>query len=148
MGLAHGGTWSKDLTWLEPVTSCVNTNLTIEIEIKDTPDSFLSNSTVYFVDRGAFRDLDHTALETGPWVDNQTLNLFGRARKAARMCNVLTASFLNVSLPLDPSVETVPKIDVDNSTLDFNSLLFSAVHSDAIMIDRICQKRLESDISR
>jgi hypothetical protein len=137
VGLDLGGTWSEDLTWLEPVTSCADTNLTLQIEVRDSLVSFGSNTTLYLVDRGAFRDLDRTALETRPWTDNQTLDLFGRAHKAARMYNVLAAAFLNLSLPLDPAIGTIPRIDVGNSTLDFNSLLFSMLNRDNIRVSGI-----------
>ncbi|RYP19737.1 hypothetical protein DL765_003160 [Monosporascus sp. GIB2] len=138
--LVHGGTWSEDLTWLEPVTSCVDTNLTIQIEIVESLD-WRSNETVYLVDRGAFRDLDLNALESHIWNDNQTLDLFGRAYKAARMYNVFVADFLNVSLPLDPDVETIPKIDMQinarNKTLEANEQLFSTLNPDVIRIGKI-----------
>lgn len=134
VGLAYGGTWSEDLLWLEPVTSCADTNLSVEIQITDTPDSFTNNVTIFFVDRGAFRDLDLTALEAPPWGDNQTLDLFGRAHTAARMYNALAAlSFLNLTLPLDPSVQTIPKIDVKNSTFNFSSdIEYSYINSDIV----------------
>jgi len=136
-GLAYGGTWSEDLTWLEPVTRCADANLTVEIKIEATKDSFGKNQTISLVDRGAFRDLDITALETRLWADNQTLDLFGRAHKAARMYNVLAARFLNVSLPFNSSVGTIPTIDVANSTLDFNSLIFSDLGRNDIGIDEL-----------
>jgi hypothetical protein len=138
VGLEYGGTWREDLTWLEPVTSCADTNLTIEVEIQDV-EGFTDNTTISLVDRGAFRDLDLGALETRPWVDNQTLDLFGRAHKAARMYNVLAAHFLNVSLPQSG---TIPKIVVGDSPFDsnlrsYNSLLFSDVNRDNIMLGQI-----------
>ena len=137
VGLDLGGTWSEDLTWLEPVTRCADTNLTIEIQIQDDPEDFGSNSTVYLVDRGAFRDLDRTALETPPWTDNQTLDLFGRTHKAARMYNVLTAAFLNLSLPVDPAVGIIPRINVTKSSLNFSSTLFNGLSRDQIRVGTI-----------
>ncbi|KAL8376058.1 hypothetical protein RB595_007258 [Gaeumannomyces hyphopodioides] len=135
-GLAFGGTWTEDLTWLEPVTSCADTNLTAEYVTQVVEGSFTPNRTWTLIDRGAFRDLDMTALESPAWGDNQTLDLFGRAHKAARMYNVHAARVLNVSLPLDSSVGTIPKILLtngsDGSSLDkrFNDLLFSDVDVD------------------
>jgi hypothetical protein len=98
VGLVHGGTWTEDLTWIEPVTKCADTNLTVEMR-NYNDEEFSDNTTFYVVDRGAFLDLDVTALESPPWIDNQTLDLFGRAHKAARMHNVLVASSLNIPLP-------------------------------------------------
>jgi hypothetical protein len=100
VGLEHGGTWTEDITWIEPVTRCADTNLSIEIRSENDLD-FGDNTTFYVVDRGAFLGLDPTALESRPWIDNQTLDLFGRAHKAARMHNVLVASSFNISLPAE-----------------------------------------------
>jgi hypothetical protein len=142
IGLAYGGTWREDITWLEPVTSCADTNLTIEIDILDTAEAFLDNTTIRLVDRGAFRGLDLGALETRPWGDNQSLDLFGRAHKAARMFNVLTAKALNVSLPLGSSVETIPTIrvadgDFDPNLSQYNRIIFNSLSQDQIMISGI-----------
>ncbi|KAH7310668.1 hypothetical protein B0I35DRAFT_481967 [Stachybotrys elegans] len=136
LNLDHGGTWSEDLTWLEPVTSCADTNLTVEIETVDT-ESFLDNSTVFLVDRGAFRGLDLTALETRPWGDNQTLDLAGRAHKAARMYNVLIADTLNISLPLSPPSRTLRRINVEDAGLDSNLQFFGTIDTELISISSI-----------
>jgi hypothetical protein len=122
-GLAHGGTWSEDLTWLEAVTECVDTNLTVEVRIDHSMDSFYSNETYFIVDRGAFRDLDITALEAPPWNDNQTLDLFGRAYMAARMYNVLVGTTLNISLPLDASTERAPKVAIEDESSNIDIFL-------------------------
>lgn len=108
LGLHHGGTWSEDLTWVDPVTKCADTNLTIEYKEIKSQDSFTSQTNISLLDRGAFLQLDITALESRPWLDNQTLDLFGRAYKAARMYNVLVAAELNISLPLKMSAKTLP----------------------------------------
>ncbi|KEY73650.1 hypothetical protein S7711_07698 [Stachybotrys chartarum IBT 7711] len=139
--LVHGGTWSEDLTWLDPVTSCVDTNLTIEIRTLDSVEDWGAEETVYLVDRGAFRDLDIRALQTPPWGDNQTLDLFGRAYKAARMYNVLVANSLNVSLPLPRGEDTIPRIDTQfgvlNSTLNMDDIIFNTYNPDLIKISEI-----------
>lgn len=132
VGLDHGGTWSEDITWIEPVTKCADTNLTIEQRVQNTLDAFIDNTTYYIVDRGAFRGLDATALESPPWNDNQTLDLFGRAHKAARMHNVFVASSLNISLPLDQATEILPKILVkDDASAD--AYMFSDLRFDSIL---------------
>jgi hypothetical protein len=126
LGLTHGGTWSEDLTWIEPMTSCVDTNLSVEVRVIKTAKSFSPNYTYSIIDSGAFLDLDLGELETRPWLDNQTLDLFGRAYKAARMYNVLSAATLNVSLPLkstDPGQRVIPvpkKMESDNMELFTN----------------------------
>lgn len=115
VGLQHGGTWSEDITWIEPVTQCVDTNLTIEMTSVNSLDSFIDNNTFAIIDRGAFTGLDETALESPAWIDNQTLDLFGRAHKAARMHNVFVASSFNISLPLADGLTTVPRIAVQDT---------------------------------
>ncbi|KAF7511510.1 hypothetical protein GJ744_004098 [Endocarpon pusillum] len=112
MGLEYGGTWSEDITWIEPVTQCADTNLSIELRTNDNVNDLSANRTFFIVDRGAFLDLNDTALESPPWNDNQTLDLFGRAYKAARMHNVIVASALNISLPLIPPTTTVSRFMV------------------------------------
>ena len=121
VGLEHGGTWSEDITWVEPVTRCADTNLSIELRTEKPIEESSDKHTFFIVDRAAFVDLNNTALESRPWLDNQTLDLFGRAYKAARMHNVLVASSLNVSLPLDPPTKTLSKVEVKETrgaTLD------------------------------
>ena len=119
VGLEHGGTWTEDLTFVEPVTKCADTNLSIQYVDNNLKDDVQDIRTFSVVDRGAFLGLDVHTLESKPWMDNQTLDLFGRAYKAARMHNVLVASSLNVTLPLDPATKTV-------STTEVKETLFNA----------------------
>lgn len=108
-GLEFGGQWTEDLTWIEPVTECADTNLTIELQRSEMKDWALNNS-FEIIDRGAFTGLEETVLESPIWNDNQTLDLYGRAHLAARMYNVFVASSMNISLPLANDISTVPRI--------------------------------------
>jgi hypothetical protein len=132
VGLEHGGTWTEDITWIEPVTRCADTNLSIELRTENNMD-FSDNSTFYVVDRGAFLGLDTTALESPPWIDNQTLDLFGRAHKAARMHNVLVASSLNVPLP---AKQILPRIVV-NDTNSAPPYMYSETRMDTILLGQL-----------
>ncbi|KAL8721861.1 MAG: hypothetical protein Q9225_001538 [Loekoesia sp. 1 TL-2023] len=38
-GLPYGGRWSEDLLWIEPVTACVDTNLTFHFSLADRADN-------------------------------------------------------------------------------------------------------------
>ncbi|KAK0623678.1 hypothetical protein B0T14DRAFT_427545 [Immersiella caudata] len=114
VGLAYGGTWSEDLTWLEPVTACADTNTSIEFEKADTVNAFTDRETAYLVDRGGFQGLSIADLEAPPWGDNQTLDLAGRAQKAARQYNVLLAALLNITLPLGPDNQTLPRFNLSS----------------------------------
>ncbi|EXJ60920.1 hypothetical protein A1O7_05073 [Cladophialophora yegresii CBS 114405] len=136
VGLEHGGTWNEDITWIEPVTKCADTNLSVELRIENTVDDFSDNNTFSIIDRGAFFGLDHTALESPAWIDNQTLDLFGRAHKAARMHNVLVASSLNISLPLDQDTKPLPKMLVKD-TSSASPGMFSISSFDAIVLDQL-----------
>ena len=131
VGLVHGGTWSEDITWIEPVTRCADTNLSVELRNEDSID--IDNSTFFIVDRGAFHGLDASTLESPPWNDNQTLDLFGRAHKAARMHNVLVASSLNISLPINKASSTVPNMMA--KATDTALALFNTLTIDAVLLD-------------
>lgn len=104
----YGGTWNEDITWIEPVTQCAHTNLSVEFRTEIPLESFLPNNTVYMVDRGAFLGLQYGNLESRPWLDKQDLDLLAHAQKAARMHNVLVASNLEIPLPLEEGTETLP----------------------------------------
>lgn len=136
-GLEFGAIWSEDLTFVEPVTQCADTNLSIEVNFDKELDQFSANHTAFIVDRGAWADLDMGELETLPWNDNQTLDLSGRAYKAARMFNVLGATSLNISLPLEGSAKTVPKIEVSEGMASNNSNLFFHHNLDTLVISQL-----------
>ena len=136
VGLEHGGTWTEDLTWIEPVTRCADTNLSIQFRDENVVDDVYDKVAFSVIDRGAFTGLDIHTLESPPWVDNQTLNLYGRAHKAARMHNVLVASSLNVTLPLDPATKTLSAIEVED-TGSATPYMFSEVRFDGMFMDKL-----------
>jgi hypothetical protein len=136
VGLEHGGTWTEDLTWIEPVTRCADTNLSIQFRDENTEDDVYDKMTFSVIDRGAFTGLDVHTLESPAWTDNQTLDLFGRAHKAARMHNVLVASSLNVTLPLDPATKTLSAMEVKD-TNSAPPYMFSYQPFDRILMDEL-----------
>jgi hypothetical protein len=138
VGLEHGGTWSEDITWIEPVTQCADTNLSIEFRLEDNA-GFSDNATFFIVDRGAFQGLDSSTLETPPWNDNQTLDLSGRAHKAARMHNVLVASSLNISLPIDEANGILPKMLAKDVGVGSSApvSMYSEAKYDTVMLDAL-----------
>jgi hypothetical protein len=117
--LEYGGLWSEDITWIEPVTQCADTNLSADLRTEISGNSFIPNRTQYLIDRGAFLDIRNSDLESRPWIDNQTLDLFAHAQKAARMHNVLVASSFNVELPLNGSTRTLPPRPVGTEVFSF-----------------------------
>jgi hypothetical protein len=133
MGLSHGATWQEDLLWIEPVTQCADTNLTIELRAENL-ESFSGNDSYFVIDRGAFHDLDASVLESPPWNDNQTLDLFGRAHKAARMHNVIVASQWNVTLPLEEPSRTLSPIPVGSATSEAPPYMYLPANVDTVLV--------------
>lgn len=107
IGLDFGGLWSEDITWIEPITQCADTNISADFRTDISVEDSFANQTYKLVDRGAFLGLENSDIESRPWTDNQTLDLFAHAYKAARMYNVLMASSLNVTLPFNSSTGAV-----------------------------------------
>ncbi|KAH7371589.1 hypothetical protein BKA66DRAFT_423949 [Pyrenochaeta sp. MPI-SDFR-AT-0127] len=138
VGLEYGGLWSEDITWIEPVTQCADTNISADLRIETSVNSFGENETVTLIDRGAFIDLHNSDIESRPWVDNQTLDLFAHAHKAARMHNVLVASSLGISLPLNTSTKILPPRPV--GTGFFSTSRFNDNHAQMLTAtEQICE---------
>ncbi|KAJ9611324.1 hypothetical protein H2200_004508 [Cladophialophora chaetospira] len=136
VALEHGGTWSEDITWIEPVTQCADTNLSIQLTAVNSVEDVYNNYTYAIIDRGAFLGLDATVLESPPWLDNQTLDLFGRAHKAARMHNVLVANSLNISLPLGGRRSLLPPI-AQNNPDSADPYMYSYLSFDQILTGKL-----------
>lgn len=95
--IPYGATWTEDLTWVEPVTECIDTNLTFHYFL----DSELGSvANVTLIDNGGFVNLD-PVYPNGTWHDRQNPDLRARAYKAAYINNIMSAIFLNVTF--DPS---------------------------------------------
>lgn len=100
----HGSAWSEDILFLEPQTTCVNTNLTLEFDAKAPLFSSVFSDEVDnfgLVDRGGFVNLPTSE----PMVDNDispanAIDLHSRAYRAAWANNVYTMAFFNVTNPL------------------------------------------------
>jgi hypothetical protein len=90
---AHGSTWSQDILWLEPMTTCVNTNLTVDYALSGgfgiNVDSF--NIT----DRGGIYQITNAIPPiTGL---GQDIDLYEHAYRGAVESNAETMIFLNVT---------------------------------------------------
>ncbi|KAK4243464.1 hypothetical protein C7999DRAFT_36207 [Corynascus novoguineensis] len=99
-------TWKEDLLFIEPVTNCVDTNLTYDFtQLRDNYSSY-DTSNYRLTDRGGFVHLNHTY----PYYDvsnpQRDPDLWGRAYKAALLNNFYTMVFLNVSNPADKKTGT------------------------------------------
>ncbi|RSL54113.1 hypothetical protein CEP51_014771 [Fusarium floridanum] len=95
--LPSGGLWEEDILFVEPVSTCVDTNLTIDFTF--TADSPNSIKDLVLTDRGGFVNLN----KTYPYYDRKdpqaNADLWGRAYKAAYINNAYTMMYLNVTNP-------------------------------------------------
>lgn len=91
--LQYGAKWSEDLTWLEPVTACVDTNLSFRFHLSDE-DTNITRITL--VDEGGFTNLARD-YPYGFWNDSQDPDLQARAYKCVWLNNAYTAVFYNMT---------------------------------------------------
>jgi hypothetical protein len=99
-GIPLGATWTEDLLVMEPVTQCVNTNLTIDFTMSGLNGSFGGSAkSPVLTDRGGFALIskefpfpDMSAPQVNP-------DLYGQAYLGAWAFNVMTAIYLNVTRP-------------------------------------------------
>jgi hypothetical protein len=132
-------TWQEDLLFIEPVTTCVDTNLTLDYTL--TKRNYTSQSQAppdyRMTDRGGFVNLNHTY----PYfdMDNPQANpdLWGRAYKAAVMHNAFTMMYFNVTNPannetgvkafqyVDSAMDKSFPLDADYSN-DFRAARFTS----------------------
>ncbi|KAF8215081.1 hypothetical protein K438DRAFT_1800698 [Mycena galopus ATCC 62051] len=87
-----GGVWSQDVLWLEPVSACVDTNLTFDYIMNDSMEA---NNIDQFnlTDRGGFFNLtdEYPTLD----LDGQHIDLWQHAYKGAVLNNAMSMEFLN-----------------------------------------------------
>ncbi|KAG0634520.1 hypothetical protein HOY80DRAFT_1098245 [Tuber brumale] len=90
--LANGRTWEESLLWVEPVSQCVNNNLTIEFTIVEG-----EIDNVRLTDRGGWVNLVHDQPNFNRSNSQVDIQLWQRAYKGAWMTNVIGAWFHNVT---------------------------------------------------
>ncbi|CCX31912.1 hypothetical protein FPQ18DRAFT_119095 [Pyronema domesticum] len=95
VGSSLGATWKEDLTWVQPFTECVDTNLTFQFT--SASSSRDTSVATYLVDNGGFADLARSYPYPGFWNDTQNVDLQARAYKAAWLSNAMTAIYLNIT---------------------------------------------------
>lgn len=99
-------TWQEDLLFIEPVTSCVDTNLTLDYTESSLNFSNPTPRDYRLTDRGGFVNLVHEL----PDIDNDdpqaNPDLRTRAYRAAILNNFMTMVYLNVTNPADNSTGT------------------------------------------
>lgn len=94
-GISQATTWTENLLWVEPITSCVDLNLSIEFQLdqrgRDVKEAFL-------VDEGGLNALSGISTRYDESKPQDNPDLFGRAHYAAVNGNALIAQHLNISL--------------------------------------------------
>ncbi len=89
----NGATWSQDVLWLEPVTECVNTNLTVDYFMNDGPDGRINEFNI--TDQGGFINLTHEPPPLNR--DGQHIDLIQHAYKGAAYSNLFAMLYLNAT---------------------------------------------------
>lgn len=94
--LAYGGRWTEDLLYIEPVSECVNLNITLDFTL------VASGSTIYvakprLVDHGGFVNFDKTPISFKRIGDQTDPQLYERAYNAAWATNLLLMLMLNIT---------------------------------------------------
>lgn len=112
--LSYGSSWSEDLLFIEPQTTCVDMNLSIDFRLIDEEHvSRLTLANMSLVDQGGFAHFDKDYWNDTDYVSTEAgLNLHDRAFMAAWFSNALTMFYLNVSNPKqDPYVHGYMYLD-------------------------------------
>ncbi|KAF7763467.1 hypothetical protein Agabi119p4_8004 [Agaricus bisporus var. burnettii] len=105
---AQGGTWSQDILWLEPLTTCVNTNLTIEYSLTRGPQS--QPFTCDVTDRGGFFALPRSLPSLVP--NGQNVDLTAHAYLGAVLSNGLALKALNGTLDTASEGKTYTSVPI------------------------------------
>lgn len=98
-GLKYGAIWVEELLFIEPETSCVNTNLTLDFTVNSNASQALNGqlSALWLTDLGGFAGLN----QTYPYYDHDNAqenpDLQARAYTAAWLNNAWTMAYLNVT---------------------------------------------------
>lgn len=92
-----GYQWTEDILFVEPVTHCVNTNLTIEYKLKGGSFGLSSSKDHVLVDNGGFVNLDHTEPEAISGNPQDDPKLSARAYSVAWHYNMLMMQYFNVT---------------------------------------------------
>jgi hypothetical protein len=96
---SYGNTWSEDLLFIEPQTSCVDMNITLDFVLNATYSS-VEITGVVLTDRGGFANANKTQpREPNNYNAQLDLDPQRRAYKGAWLSNSLTMAYLNVTNP-------------------------------------------------
>ncbi|KAL6236188.1 hypothetical protein BDW75DRAFT_250345 [Aspergillus navahoensis] len=126
----YGSTWSEDLLFIQPVSSCVDTNLTLDYAIlEENVLSTYRRTPMTLTDRGGFSHLNTTYPEWDLAGVQTNPQLWERAYQAAWLSNVFAMSKFNVanaSLGSDPNKPLI--LHGRNSTQGIQEFPLSQTH--------------------
>ncbi|KAJ7235825.1 hypothetical protein C8J57DRAFT_1194628 [Mycena rebaudengoi] len=88
----NGGVWEEDVLWIEPVSTCIDANLTVDYELHDLADV---NAALKYnlTDRGGFSGLTHEYPELNR--NGQPLDLWQHAWTGVVLNNFFSMQALN-----------------------------------------------------
>ncbi|KAH8919874.1 hypothetical protein BT69DRAFT_1336917 [Atractiella rhizophila] len=89
-----GAIWTRDVLWIEPVTQCTNTNLTLDYTTTNQP-VMPDNKTL--VDHGGWYNLAHDYPEFDEYRDGQHIPLAQHSYKAAWTLNAVMMASRNLT---------------------------------------------------
>lgn len=92
--IAEGGTWSQDVLWLEPLTTCVNTNVTFDYMETSGPKD--QPQTYNITDHGGFYGLPHSLPSLN--LAGQNIDLVQHAYLGAVLSNTFAMKALNATV--------------------------------------------------
>lgn len=98
---SHGATWTEDILFIVPETSCVDNNLTVDYDLKE--DALLYSlgpgGILRLTDHGGFANLNSTVNVEGMRMNSSqdTVRLHDRALAAAWYSNSLTMLYMNLT---------------------------------------------------
>lgn len=125
--LKGGGVWSQDMLWLEPVTSCVNTNLTVEYVLADNG---FNHNQLSLVDRGGFVNL---TTEYPTFSRNgQDIDIYAHAYKSAVLTNFGLMRSYNVTARNQSSIGKSFPINSTQATFSVGTMQYLRVDEFAI----------------
>lgn len=106
--LEYGAKWDEDLLFVQPVTQCVNLNVTVDYQIDSTATTIVGYPLL--TDQGGYSALNRTAPSMNlPKTGQGDINLQERAYSAAWLTNFLTLSYFNAT---GPTPSNITRLDV------------------------------------
>lgn len=93
----HGSTWSEDILFIEPVTHCADTNMTLDFEIPSRHTNGTRVSNLVLTDHGGFTNLITEYPDWTPGDTQEDPQFEYRAWRAAWLTNAVSMTMMNVS---------------------------------------------------